>query len=60
VRRPVIGELPRDTPVAFICRTGRRSAQATATARRAGYDARNVRGGMTAWNHDVDHGRSSI
>ena len=52
-----LGELPRDTPVAFICQTGRRSALATATARRAGYDARNVRGGMIAWNHDADHGR---
>ena len=42
-------ELPRDTPLAFICETGRRSALATATARRHGYDARNVKGGMAAW-----------
>jgi rhodanese-related sulfurtransferase len=54
-----LGELPRDMPVAFICQTGRRSALATATARRAGYDARNVRGGMSAWNQDVDHGGGS-
>jgi rhodanese-related sulfurtransferase len=30
---------------------------ATATARRAGYDAHNVKGGMTAWNEELDHGR---
>jgi rhodanese-related sulfurtransferase len=42
-------ELPRDVPVAFICETGRRSALATTTARRHGYDARNVKGGMSAW-----------
>jgi rhodanese-related sulfurtransferase len=52
-----LGELPRDMPVAFICRTGRRSAMATSTARRAGYDAHNVKGGMTAWDQELDHGR---
>jgi rhodanese-related sulfurtransferase len=52
-----LGELPRDKPVAFICRTGRRSAMAAATARREGYDAHNVKGGMTAWNEELDHGR---
>jgi hypothetical protein len=30
---------------------------ATTTARRAGYDAHNVKGGMTAWNQELDHGR---
>ena len=53
-----LGELPRDKPVAFICQTGRRSAMATATARRAGYDAHNVRGGMTAWVQELDNGRT--
>jgi rhodanese-related sulfurtransferase len=53
-----LAELPRDKPIAFICRTGRRSAMATATARRAGYDAHNVKGGMTAWDRELDHGRS--
>ncbi len=52
-----LGELPRDKPVAFICRTGRRSAMATSTARRAGFDAHNVKGGMTAWDQQLDHGR---
>lgn len=52
-----LGELPTDRPVAFICRSGRRSAMAAAAARRAGLDAHNVAGGMTAWERqglDVD------
>jgi rhodanese-related sulfurtransferase len=44
-----LGELPADRPVAFVCQSGRRSAMATTAARRAGLDARNVEGGMTAW-----------
>jgi rhodanese-related sulfurtransferase len=44
-----LGELPTDRPVAFVCRSGRRSAIATAEARDAGIDARNVEGGMGAW-----------
>ena len=52
-----LGELPHDKPVAFICQTGRRSAMATSAARRAGYDAHNVKGGMAAWNQALDHGR---
>ena len=55
--RARLGELPRDKPVAFICRTGRRSAMAAATARHAGYDAHNVKGGMTGWDPELDHGR---
>lgn len=38
-----------DQPVAFVCRTGARSARATQQARGAGIDARNLRGGMLAW-----------
>ena len=44
-----LGELPADRPVAFICQSGRRSAMAATAARRAGLDAHNVSGGMTAW-----------
>jgi rhodanese-related sulfurtransferase len=44
-----LGELPTDRPVAFICQSGRRSAMAATAARRAGVDAHNVTGGMTAW-----------
>lgn len=36
-------------PVAFVCRSGMRSARATRMARAAGIDARNVKGGMLAW-----------
>jgi rhodanese-related sulfurtransferase len=36
-------------PVAFICRSGHRSAAACATARGHGVAAVNVRGGMSAW-----------
>ena len=44
-----LGELPTDRPVAFICQSGRRSAMAATAARRAGLDAHNVSGGMSAW-----------
>ena len=44
-----LGELPTDRPVAFICQSGRRSAMAATAACRAGLDAHNVTGGMTAW-----------
>jgi rhodanese-related sulfurtransferase len=36
-------------PVAFVCRSGSRSAMATRQARKAGIDAHNVTGGMLAW-----------
>jgi rhodanese-related sulfurtransferase len=50
-----LGELPNDRPVAFICQSGRRSAMAATAAARAGLDARNVPGGMTAWERaDLD------
>ncbi|MBJ7471046.1 MAG: rhodanese-like domain-containing protein [Solirubrobacteraceae bacterium] len=46
-------ELPRlakaDTPVAFVCRSGARSSRAVAAAKVSGIDARNVTGGMMAW-----------
>jgi rhodanese-related sulfurtransferase len=42
-------ELPTDTPIAVICRSGGRSAAVTQALLRAGYDAVNVRGGMQAW-----------
>lgn len=41
--------IPRDRTVLAICATGSRSARATAFLQRAGYDARNVKGGMRAW-----------
>ena len=50
-----LGELPSDRPVAFICQSGRRSSMAATAARRAGLDAHNVFGGMSAWErHGLD------
>ncbi len=44
-----VGEVPQDHPVAVVCRSGGRSAQATAYLNQGGWQARNVDGGMTAW-----------
>jgi rhodanese-related sulfurtransferase len=44
-----LAELPRDRPVDVVCHLGGRSAQATAFLRQQGVDARNVEGGMDAW-----------
>jgi len=44
-----LDELDRDRPVAFMCRSGSRSAIATRTASKAGLDAANVKGGLIAW-----------
>ena len=46
-----LGELDSARPVAFLCRSGARSALATRVAARAGLDAANVRGGVIAWAH---------
>jgi rhodanese-related sulfurtransferase len=42
-------ELPKDKPVIFQCRVGRRSALATEAFRAVGFDAYNMRGGIQAW-----------
>jgi rhodanese-related sulfurtransferase len=42
-------ELPKDRPVIFQCRVGRRSALATEAFRAVGFDAYNMRGGIQAW-----------
>ena len=44
-----LSRLDRQRPVAFVCRSGGRSAAATRAALAAGLDAANVSGGMTAW-----------
>ncbi len=50
-----LAELPADRPLAFVCRSGRRSAMAAAAARKAGLRAANVDGGMIAWErHGLD------
>jgi hydroxyacylglutathione hydrolase len=41
--------IPRDRPVILYCRTGNRSAMAVEAFRLAGFDARNLAGGIEAW-----------
>ena len=41
--------IPRDRPVVFACRTGARSGMAAEAFRMAGWDARNLAGGIEAW-----------
>ncbi len=47
-------ELPDDTRLVVVCRSGNRSARVTAHLRQEGLDAVNLDGGMRAW---VDAGR---
>jgi len=48
-------ELPKDRPVVVLCRTGRRSLQATMWLRAQGYgNAVNLRGGTHLWSDQVD------
>jgi rhodanese-related sulfurtransferase len=42
-------ELPRDTPIIVVCRSGNRSALVTRALVEAGYTAQNLEGGMKAW-----------
>jgi rhodanese-related sulfurtransferase len=42
-------EIPRDTAVYVICRSGARSARATQALTGAGWQALNVAGGMHGW-----------
>ena len=45
-----VGELPQDTPLYVICRSGNRSVTASEILVAAGKrDVRNVEGGMIAW-----------
>jgi rhodanese-related sulfurtransferase len=45
-----LGEIDRTQRVAFLCRSGSRSAVATRVAANVGVDAVNVRGGVLAWS----------
>lgn len=47
-----LARIPKGVPLAFLCRTGRRSAAAARIARRAGYEAHNVAGGLRRWWDD--------
>ena len=44
------GNVDRDKVVIAACRSGGRSAQATALLQSAGIDVRNLAGGMKAWS----------
>ncbi|WP_174842823.1 rhodanese-like domain-containing protein [Candidatus Oscillochloris fontis] len=44
-----LAELPTDTPIYCICRSGNRSTTACNDLRTRGYTAINVSGGMIAW-----------
>ncbi len=41
--------LPEGRTLVVVCRSGNRSARATKMLTRAGFDAMNLTGGMTAW-----------
>ena len=46
-----IGELPKDEPIVFVCRSGARSGRATAFAIENGFKhVYNLKGGMLRWN----------
>lgn len=44
-----LAELPNDTQIVTVCRSGRRSALAATLLTRHGYTASNLTGGMNAW-----------
>ncbi len=44
-----VNEIRADRPVAFLCRSGHRSALAARIAERRGLDAMSVAGGINAW-----------
>ncbi|OIQ79506.1 putative adenylyltransferase/sulfurtransferase MoeZ [mine drainage metagenome] len=44
-----VSELPVEGRILVVCRSGSRSARATAWLEQVGYDAANLDGGMVAW-----------
>lgn len=51
------GEIPFDTDLYVVCRSGGRSLQASTWLNHNGYDAFNVSGGMGAW---LDNGKPIV
>ncbi|MFT3790339.1 MAG: Grx4 family monothiol glutaredoxin [Rudaea sp.] len=50
-----LADLPKDAPIAFLCRSGGRSQQAAEQFRAHGYTkVYNVAGGINAWAREVD------
>ena len=44
-----VGDLPTDRGIIVVCRSGGRAGKATTALRESGYGARNLTGGMQAW-----------
>lgn len=44
-----MAELPKETEILCVCRSGSRSSVAVSMLRRAGYNVMNLRGGMMGW-----------
>ncbi len=42
-------ELPKDTPIVCVCRSGSRSQVACESLRRQGFEVMNLSGGVMAW-----------
>jgi rhodanese-related sulfurtransferase len=50
-----VAELPTDKPLVVICRSGRRSMDATMFLRNQGFaNATNLRGGVLLWGQEID------
>jgi monothiol glutaredoxin len=50
-----LADLPKDTPIAFLCHSGGRSARAAEQFRALGYKkVYNVSGGISAWSQQID------
>jgi len=50
-----LADLPKDAPIAFLCRSGGRSQQAAEQFRAHGYTkVYNVTGGINAWAREID------
>ena len=50
-----LADLPKDAPIAFLCRSGGRSQQAAEQFRAHGYTkVYNVAGGINAWAREID------
>ncbi|MFK7987243.1 MAG: MBL fold metallo-hydrolase [Sandaracinaceae bacterium] len=56
--RERLEEVPTESPVGVLCRSGRRSAQASVILRSGGVEAVNIRGGMLRWRGIVPDGSS--
>ncbi|MFN8373680.1 MAG: rhodanese-like domain-containing protein [Anaerolineae bacterium] len=46
-----LNELPKDTEILCVCRSGSRSGSAAGQLTSAGYKALNLRGGMIGWQY---------